>query len=310
MKNIKKIMAVVIGCLIIMNCIPAYASINFDKATSSDVQEMMNKREEYADYANEMLLSNEIEKEIAPIDGDYIDLEQMIKVYCNVDLLNYDVITNNTMNEILKDKEYVYSLPVTIDTVTVLMELQIEPPLSEEEYENYDEERIAFYENRVGTWSVQKTTAYDGVEHRISDVEKVLKENGITDCDVYFIGALTRSVNLAAVVCTDNPDDTRFIVVNQMGNEEDMELDKETLYTLDEMQNFSAKENELLKDMLAQLDGEGPYFGGGLSDTSAHQPYNTKIIIIASVAGIVLLATVVSVVCVVNKRKKTRITES
>lgn len=62
--------------------------------------------------------------------------------------------------------------------------------------------------------------------------------------------------------------------------------------------------------MLAQLDGEGPYFGGGLSDTSAHQPYNTKIIIIASVAGIVLLATVVSVVCVVNKRKKTRITES
>lgn len=312
MKNIKKIIAIVIGYLIIMNCMPVYASINFDKTTSSDEQEMINKREEYADEVNDILLSYALEaEEIAPIDGDYINFDKMVKFYYNVDLLKKDAVTHDIMKIEIKDKEYDYSLPVIFDDATVMMDIRIEKPLTEEEYELYDEELIEFYENRVGTWVVKSKSVYGGVDDYKADIEKLLKKNNITDCYVYCLADFTYSVNMAAIICTDNPDDTRFIVLDQMLNAEDMELDRETLYTLDEMKNFAARENELLEEMIAQEGDDGPYFGGGLSDTSTtHQSYNAKIIIIASVAGAVLLATVVTIVCVVNKKRKAKNIES
>lgn len=311
MKNIRRIIAIVIGCLTIMNCIPAYASINFDKTVSSDEQELMKKSEEYAAAVNDLLLSYALEgEEIAPIDGDYIDFDKLVKFYYGVDLLKKDAVTRDIMETEIKDKEYDYSLPVIFNDTTVMMDIRIEEPLSEEEYELYDDELIDFYENRVGTWVVKSKSIYDGVDDYKADIEKLLRKNDITDCTVYCLAGFTYSVNMTAVVCTDNPDDTRFIVLEQTFNEENMELDRETLYTLDEMKNFAAKENELLEEMIAQQGDDGPYFYGGLLNDSVNLLSDTKIIIIVSAAGAVVLATIVITVCVINKRKKAKNIES
>ena len=314
MKN--KIIAILTTCLILLNCSPVLANGNNIIVGSETIDKTIFEQEDYiVDYVNDML--GEYDK--SNIEKTDIDYSKIIREFVGVDIFQDDVLTDNKMQEYTANQDVYYVLPVQYDGATVLSTLKIGEPLDDETKKTMSNEDVEFYENRIGEWYI----CFSNVRPRIVDnykdiVDRVLEKNNIQNSKVYFIGSPCSHIDLAAVICNENPDDTRVLVLEQYHTEcgyieksdaldGQVLLEKETLYTYDDIKTLVDADKEAVSKL---PEGSMGYLGVPLeSSETTTLTDNNKIIIISAVAGAAVLAIAIAAICIAKKKKAEKVTE-
>ena len=308
----KKIIAVLIACLILLNCMPVYASVGTNTLIDSEtVDETIKEREDFIIKSVNKVLESE-DKEKLSSDDD-IDYNKIIREFYCPDLFSDGEITKEKMREYTKDQEFSYVLPVNCNDMSVVGKLRIRKPLTKEKLEKYSEDMIEYYQSEEGKWYFSEIGSQPSLVDYKDTVIKVLEKNNIENSDVYFISGISRHIDIAALICTDNPDDARFLVLEQYGVKTgecdyldyQVMLDINTLYTYDEIKAIVDAD---LAELESIPDGE---FGtpGIVTQTSTPKTDNSKTIIISSVAGVAVLAIAVAAICIAKKKKTEKVTE-
>lgn len=312
MKN--KLITVLVICLVLINCIPVLANTIQNTIIGSEtVDKTVVEREEYIlDSINSML---EIEGKNA-IDSSDIDYSKMIRRFHFSNLFEGEKLNKNQMKEYTENQDVVYMLPISCDDVTALSTLEIRKPLTEEDKKNLSEDDIEFVQEQVGKWFISVKGIRPGNIDYKNTVETVLEKNNIENSEVYFVGGICSHISLAAVICSDVPDDTRILVLEQYGAETgtleetfdyQVILEKDKLYTYDEIKAIVDADIEAQKDISEDsVGGAGAPIQTSV-DTAAPTPDNNKIIIISAVSGVAVLAIAIAAICIVKKKKHIKV---
>ncbi|MDE6863072.1 MAG: hypothetical protein K2J41_01650, partial [Eubacterium sp.] len=251
------------------------------------------------------------------IEKSDIDFSKMIREFVGLDVFQDDELTDSKMQEYTANQKIYYQLPVQHEGATVLSVLQIGEALDDEAKKDLSAEDIEFYENETGKWIISFSDARLRIVDNYKDiVERALEKNNIQNSKVYFVGAPCSHIDLAAVICNDNPEDTRVMVLEQYHSEcgfidESKALDgqilfeKDALYTYDEIKAIVDADKEASANL---PEGSVGYMGVPLQ-TSVTTPTtdNSKIIIISAVSGAAVLAAAIAAVCIVKKKKAVKV---
>ena len=310
----KKIFVMIITVIIMLNCISVYAYASeyfYDESINSDIQEIEN-RADYIVHEVNVILEKEDKN---PIENKDIDYSKIVKISSATGLFDNEKIDENIISEEIKKNNYNYSLPVNCDGITILLTINKGTPLTEKEYEIYTQEDIEFYESQIGEWVIPSIDILpDSVDYK-AEIENTLKKNNIDSSKVYIISGISPSIHLAAVICTDN--DIQFKVLEQFepmdkDNEKGyIPFDKNALYSYDEVKTVVDKENEEYQKLQELYGDEEMIIGDGLPYSSqTDKTLENKILILSIVSGVAVVAIAVTVVCVVNKKKKAKNIES
>ncbi len=312
MKN--KIISILIACLILLNCTPVFADTGTNIIVGSEtIDETVLERKDYIfDYISDLF---ESEKEIH-IDNNDVDYSKMIRKFIGLDIFEGNELTKSKMKEYTENQKTFYLLPVQHDGVTVISTLQIREPLSDETKEKISSENLEFYENQTGKWYISFAEIRPrAVDYYKDIVEKALVKNNIENSEVYFVGGVCSHIGLAAIICNDNPDDTRVLVLEQYEAEtgaidkadafdSQIILDKDTLYTYDEIKAIVDEDKENRNSFTEESVG---YIGSPTPTSDAPAADNNKIIIISAISGAAALAIAVAAICIVKKKKSTKV---
>ncbi len=301
MKN--KMLAILIACLLLINSTPVFANTNY--LVDSENLEEIKAREEYiVDDFNNVLPTGEIKS----VESKDIDYEKIIKVYPNMrKILEDNDLDNEKMQKYIKDAKYSYYIPIYDNGKTALATVSERTELTNEAREKFTQEEIDNYELLVGKLVVKSVGVYSEIVDYKGEIEKTLIDNNIENATVYFVGALSNRIGLAAVICTDNPADTQIKILKQFESKveenDSVTFDDNKLYTFYELKTITEREK---KDI---LNSSEEYIGYGdsapTSLTSATD--NNKIIIASSVSGVAVLAIVVAAICIVKKKKAAKV---
>ena len=222
-------------------------------------------------------------------------------------ILEDNDLDNEKMQKYIKDAKYSYYIPIYDNGKTALATVSERTELTNEAREKFTQEEIDNYELLVGKLVVKSVGVYSEIVDYKGEIEKTLIDNNIENATVYFVGALSNRIGLAAVICTDNPADTQIKILKQFESKveenDSVTFDDNKLYTFYELKTITEREK---KDI---LNSSEEYIGYGdsapTSLTSATD--NNKIIIASSVSGVAVLAIVVAAICIVKKKKAAKV---
>ena len=298
MKN--KAISLLLMMLIMINCIPVYAGNGIVYSESAKEIEEIKAREKYfIEDTNSTIITEGMEE----IDENSIDYSKITKIYAGMySIMDCDELNNKTMQDCVESADSFYYIPVTNNDKTALLNVQIRKPITESAKEILTDEEIEKFQKTVGEWNLSVISIYDYEIDYKAEVDKVLRENNISDGTAYFLGGISKTIDLVAVICTDNPDDTRFKILEQFDSKTEGDggstLDKNALYTFDEIKAVTNTEKENV-----QLN---PDYDTALGISSVPTPDNNKIIIISTVSGVAVLAAAIAAVCIVKKKKNAK----
>lgn len=305
-----KIMALIVMCLMLANCIPVFA--NTDGTNIIEGIDIVNELQEYEEtIINDInyTLSSENVRQFSIEDIDYskiVTLYDIDKMFLN------DNLNNEKMQEYISESNYSYIVPLYDNEKTVLVSLIKVKPITDEERASLSDETLESIEKTVGQWIVGSIVVKDSIVDYRADLEKALNENNIKNSNVYFTNCCLL-VNLIAVVCNDNSNNAIIKILDQTNENEDTEellLDKNILHSYDEMKKFV--ESTIVENNDANDTEEMEYFGMGIDSNIQDdtEKLNGNIFFISAISIVVVIAIAVTVVCVVNKKKKAKNIES
>lgn len=300
MKN--KIISLLLMMLIIINCIPVYASNGIVYSESAKEIEEIKAREKYfIEDTNSTIITEGMEE----IDENSIDYSKITKIYAGMySIMDYDELNNKTMQDCVESADSFYYIPITNNGKTALLNVQIRKPITESAKEILTDEEIEKFQETVGEWNLPVISIYDYEIDYKAEVDKVLKDNNISNGTAYFLGGISNTLDLVAVICTDNPDDTRFQILEQFESKTEGDggstLDKNVLYTFDEIKAFVSNEHET-----KNINSDGEILDDGVLGHTP-TPDNNKIIIISAVSGVAVLAAAIAAVCIIKKKKNAK----
>lgn len=290
-----KIISIIISCLILFNCIPAYASTN--------VMVGDDTVEEVSVLANDILsdVNRMFELEDNTIKAEDIDYSKAVKFYEATGFFRKEITNKDGIIEYVENSEYMYRLPVIYGNKTVIANYGKWDELTDEEREEFPEDSVEYIEKNIGKWHVSSIGVTDKVIDYKANTEKVLKDNNIENAQVYFLIGASENLGLLAVICREDTQELLFNVLDNCGlNEEDVAdyspyLDNEVLYSYEELKAIADKDYEELQKQPA-----GTYGGaGGLATADS-----SKIIIISAVSAVAVVIIAVTSVIIIKKRRK------
>lgn len=287
-----KIISIIAVCVILMNCTPVFANTIIGDNTLNEIKE----QEDLIIQDFNLFTDN-------PINKEDIDYSKIIKTYPSMSrIFETDGLNIEKMQNYIKDADCSYYVPYYCDGSTYLATVSKRVELTEQARVAFTDEEIVNYESMVGKLIVKSVEEHNEIVDYKGELEKALADNNIEDAQVYFMGGLSDSIRLAAVICTDNPDDTKIKIIKQFSGKTDggSELDKNVLYSYNEIK-------VIVDNYLSSIDDipEGQYLGASVNNTlSAPINDNSKIIIISAISGVAVLAIVIAAICIVKKKKK------
>lgn len=302
MKN--KIIALIVMCLMLTNCIPAFAGTNVSSNTivgTENIDEIKYKEAEFIDYINGHLTSENMEN-ITEINYD-----DAVKLYL-ADILQYDELTNEIMQECTKDVNCFYYVPIFSNGKTAAMNIQQRLPLTDDVKVSLTQEEIEKYEAGIGEWYAVGTEIYSYTFDYKSEIEKSLEKNHIENANVYIVCAISRVITTVAVICTDNPDDTKIKILEQFDQTEDglsgSPLDKNVLHTFDEIKEVVSQETPIADDQdAAAVSNDIQLLDTDLNVSNEDNEKGNTLLIVSVVSGVAVIAIAVTVICIIIKKK-------
>lgn len=302
MKN--KIIALIVMCLMFANCIPAFANTDVNSNTivgTENIDEIKYKEEEFIESFNQTISSESMDK------IDKLNYDKAVRLY-QADILQYDELTNEIMQESIKDAISFYYIPIFSNGKTGALNIQQRLPLTDDVRENLTQEEIEKYEASIGEWHNPVIDFYDYTFDYKGEIEKALEENHIENANVYIVCAISQSITTVAVICTDNPDDTKIKILEQFDQTEDglsgSPLDKNVLHTLDEIKEVVSQETPVADDEdAAAVSNDIQLLDTDLNVSDEDNEKGNTLLIISIVSGVAVVAIAVAVICVIRKKK-------
>lgn len=305
MKN--KIAVILITISIMLNCIPVFAN-TFDGYNT--VNEIKEAEESILVFANDVVPIDDTKK----YDNNDIDYSKICKIYPGMGKVFENIeINNEIIQNTLKNERYIYNVPIYEDGKTMLITVMKNEELTDDVKEKFPAEEIEKYEASVGKWDASSGGIGDQIIDYKGDVENALSDNNIENANVYFLGAICSNIRLVAVICTDNPADTKIKILEQFESEQEnvgSKLDKNMLYSYNEIKAIVDADKEARKDFPDDATGG---IGAPVQtsvDTTAPANDNSKIIIISAVSGVAVLAIVIAAICIVRKKRAKSLDEN
>lgn len=288
-----KIVSIIISCLILFNCIPAYASTNVImgdgmaeeiKPTQDGIVSMANNFQHHYNY------------EI--ITAEDIDYSKAVRLYVGTNMFREDISKKDDIVEFLENNGYFYQVPIFRDENTVMVNVDKVEELTLKQRLEIPKEVVKSLEQKAGQWVVSSCGVIEKTVDYKEHVTKVLESNNIENAQVYFIGGASTNLTMLAMICFDDTQDVQFLVLDKYAVTK-MEvngityLDDDVLFSYEEVKAIADKDYEELKDNYS-------FFGiVGLSQTEIG-----RIIIISAVLVVVIVITVPIVIIVKKKKKK------
>lgn len=301
MKN--KVIAIIIACLIMLNCIPAYASTNYIAGTDA-VNEIKEIEEAIIDEINYTLSSEDVRQ----FSIEDIDYNKIVTLYKTDQMFLNDYINDEKMQDYVSDNDYSFIIPLYDNDKTVLVSLIKVKPITDEERVSLPAEMLESIESTVGQWIVGSVAVKEGVIDYRADLEKALVENDINNCNVYFTNCCV-FVELIAVICDTDSDRTMIKILKQhdgIGEMKSELLDIDVLHSYDEMKAFV--ESTIVESSDSE---EMKYMGMGVSNSSqTEEPTNNTVLVISIISGVAIVAIAVITVLAIRKKKKIKNIES
>ena len=302
MKN--KIAVILITISIMLNCIPVFAN-TFDGYNT--VNEIKEAEESILVFANDVVPIDDTKK----YDSNDIDYSKICKIYPGMGKVFENIeINNEIIQNTLKNERYIYNVPIYEEGKTILITIMKNEELTDDARKVFSDEKIKEYEASVGKWDASSGGIGDQIIDYKGDVEKALSDNNINNANVYFLGAICSNIRLVAVICTDNPADTKIKILEQFESEQEnvgSKLDKNMLYSYDEIKAIVDADIEAQKDFPEDsVGGVGAPIQTSV-DAAAPTTDNNKIIIISTISGVAVLAIAIAAICIVKKKKHTKV---
>ena len=302
MKN--KIIAIFILCLILLNCTPVFANTFSGDDT---VNEIRDAEENIVQFVNDIAPTGDFKQ----CSIDDIDYSKIYKVYLGMSkVFENNEINNEIMQNCLTNEIYAYYVPFYDNGKTSLATVVKNQELTDDVKAIFPDEEIQKYEATIGKWETSSVGIIEEIRDYKGDVEKALSDNNINNANVYFLGAICSNIRLVAVICTDNPADTKIKILEQFESEQEnvgSKLDKNMLYSYDEIKTIVDADQESQKDFPEDsVGGAGAPIQTSV-DTAAPTTDNNKIIIISAISGVAVLAIAIAAVCIVKKKKHTKV---
>ena len=237
------------------------------------------------------------------ITQDSLILENTIKVYTNINVLKQEIKNADEMREFLKEADYVYGLPAYTDSAAYYLTIAMGDEISEEMLDkaNISEEGRIYLASLVGKWNVTEVRADEHSENpRIDDyyvkINNFLNCYGLENSEVFFVGGITSKSIVTAICFTDGHEPYYVAVDNIDMDAKSIEEIEDTVYTYDEIKEFSIKDDNYTKiesETMPESEYIGNY-GAGLYDIFMH--------IVLPV--IIAAAVVVVIVILVRKHRR------
>lgn len=292
-----KILAILIACLILINSIPIYANTNVSSNVIVDANSIDEIKALEADVINDV--NSTLKTKNINIASSDIDYSKIITLYTDIELYNNGKPSNEQMQKIVKDSKYVYYLPIECNGQTIMVCFQKGEKLTDENRENLSDDTIENLEKNIGKWYIASMGVQSEMIDYKGEVQEALAENNIENSHVYFVNELTQNITVGALICSDNSDDVQFKILRQFESKAEGDggstLDKNVLHSYDEIKAIADSEIEMYQ---TGYDGA---WGAALATD------NSKIIIISAVSGVAVLAIVIASICIVKKKKHTKV---
>lgn len=296
MKKIITICGVI--CILLCNTIPAYAAPDTDLnenlilETYKEIEEIKDIEAENLEDINSTLTA----EGMLPIEKGDIDYNKAIRVYAGMSsILNSDELSNKELLSCLENSDYFYYIPISNNGKTMLLNVQRRGELTEEGRNILDDEQISAFEKKIGEWIIPVMSIYDYTIDYKAEVETVMKENNINNAYVYYLGGISKAIDLAAAICPVESENVEFKILKQFEQQTQDDggsnLDQNILHSFYDIKDVASKDIPL---------------GFGESGASGNVSWQVSKELMISVIGIVLIATVVITVLVIRKKKKTK----
>lgn len=310
MKN--KVIAFLLVCLFLLNSTTVLANTNSNIIVGTDeIEETIVERENYIlDFVNNMLQT----ENIGDIESGDIDYNKALREFYIPNIFYDKKLSKDILKDYTKNMETVYSLPIYCNGRTVLLTLEIRKPLSDKDKEMWNDEQIGRLQEQVGKWYISVSEVRQNIVDYKSTIENALVKNKIENAEVYLVTGFCRHIDKIAVICSDVPDDTRILVLEQYGAETgtleetfdyQVILEKDKLYTYEEIKAIVDADIEAQKDIPEDsVGGVGAPIQTSV-DTAAPTSDNSKIII-SAVSGVAVLAIAIAAVCIIKKKKNAK----
>lgn len=232
MRKQKKIIAMIIGFLLLLP-LDAFASENLgsNNENSAEIETIKALGSEIVTTVNQMI-SSELDSQ--PLLEEELNYDEAVKVYTDTNIFGNTIMTEQIMQEIIEESNYVWILPVYRDAMTIRITL-------------------CKQEEETGkSWIVPEVAVSSGKIDYHEVVLHAINDKNIIPNDIYFMGGTQGLQQLIAVV-HDTENEWYIIemaeVINQMsisGAEEDEE---KNVFTFAEIQEIIA-EDELGEDQM------------------------------------------------------------
>ncbi len=295
MKN--KIIAILIASFILLNCTPVFANTieNMNIFVDAPSVEEIGKLEKT--IINEV--NSTFESENIHIDSNNIDYNKIITLYTDIELYKNGKPNNEQMQEAIMKSNVVHYLPIEYNEKTIMVCFQKGEELTEESKEKLSLDTIENLEKNIGKWHIASLGIQSQIIDYKEEIQKTLKENNIENSHIYFVTELTQNITMGALICSDNNDNTQFKILRQFESKTEGDggstLDKNVLHSYEEIKAIADSESEIF-----QTDYDGTWGATPTTD-------NNKIIIISAVSGVAVLAVAIAAVCIVKKKKHTKV---
>lgn len=290
-----KIIAILIAILVLLNCTPIYANTFIGSDTIDEIKDIEDVIVEDVNSYTEI-------EEFESINNSDIDYNKMYRVYSSAGILDNDKLNNEIMQNFVDNKEYDYTMPIYCNGKNVEMILDKIEELSYEENNNLPTDVLEFRKNNLGKWIVSSISFGTEEYDYIGTVNKMLQDNNINNANVYILSGITsiRLNTLVAVICPENNEDAKIFLQSS-------KLDNDKLYTFDEIKAIAEQDAEELKNLSEGTYGDDATPIQTSVDAAAPTPDNNKIIIISAVSGVAVLAIAIAAICIVKKKKHTKV---
>lgn len=299
----KKIMAAIISALIILNCIPVYANTNIFVGDDT-VREVKDAENGMVDFVNSIVLS----EGMGYVDIDDIDYSKSVKFYY-AKILEQNELNDEIMQSCTDNYDYFYYVPFYNNGKTAVATVQQNIPLIDEVKSNMSAEEIEEYNSELWQWHTSGVSICDEIFDYRGEVEKALEENNIENAKVYFVAGISQTIISAAVICTDNPNDTKIKILNQFEHKTEGDggspLDKNVLHTLDEIKEVVSQEKSVGDDAgAASYDTE--LLDVDLKVSGEDNEKGNTLMIISIISGVGIVAIAAAVIIAIRKKKKAK----
>lgn len=264
--------------------------LSTSNAWAEEEQNSLNKESAVAEATTEEIMSyvhdyDSMYEWASELDAEDISWENSVKVYIETDVWTEDNMTNDKLQTIVGESEYVWVVPIYSENETMLATLAIGKPITNEAKAILSEEEIQELETHVGKWTVSSLSVYEEHIDYQAAVADALQSLAVSDTEteIYYVSGSTgyRAMTALAVDAQDiyviplNPGDDTSSSGTAAVEYEDFKEDLE----------FDSTDSELTTGYAADA-----------SDIEKNQHW--------AVIGIALLIFLGCVICFLIKRKK------